>query len=115
MTPNICQLEIFRDVFASPRSRSSGATPTQGRQDEGEGSAWEKATEWSKNILDLSARPFAFGDAPASSHSTPKASTAHHTPANSAQTPLQGFSSLPKDYRAPTVHEVGPAGTAFPE
>ena len=49
---------VFKDMFASPKTPAAGAAPSSGRQSEVEGTAWEKAAEWSRNILDIS-RPFA--------------------------------------------------------
>ena len=63
----------LKDMFASPRTPLH-ATPTKERQSDGEGSAWEKATEWSKSLLDMSARPFTFsGDSNTGSHPSPDA------------------------------------------
>ena len=69
---------VFKDMFASPRTPTHAATPTSGRHSEGEGTAWEKAAEWSRNILDIS-RPFSLaGDDKTSGPNTP-GKTSHQT------------------------------------
>lgn len=71
----------------------------KGKAAEEEGSAWGVAAEWSKNILDLSARPFAFGGTLTDNQSACSHEEAKIQP--TAETPLQASVSLPKDYKAP--------------
>lgn len=100
-------------MFASPRTPTTAATPTSGRQSEGEGTAWEKAAEWSRNILDIS-RPFALtADDKASSPATPGTLSHRDQHAGSLEASLDQGLDIGKEHERSNLHQVGPGSQSL--
>ena len=99
---------VFKDMFASPSTPTAAATPRSGRQSEGEGTAWEKAAEWSRNILDIS-RPFGVTeDDESSSPATPGNLIHKGQHAGSAENHLHQGLELNKELKSSASNQVRP-------
>lgn len=58
--------DMLKDMFTLPSTPSQDPRPHEQKGESSEGAAWEwgNAADWSKSILDMSARPFGLVGAP---------------------------------------------------